>query len=51
MHAGVYKRRTLEKTALYEIAFQHFEEYEKIYPERYEAPNHAADCISGDNNR
>jgi len=36
MNGGVYKRRTPEKSDLYEIAYQHFEEYEKIYPERYE---------------
>ena len=36
MHGGVYKRRTPEKSDLYRIAYQHFEEYEKIYPERYE---------------
>jgi len=36
MHGGVYGRRTPEKSDLYRIAYQHFEEYEKIYPERYE---------------
>jgi len=36
MHGGVYKRRTPEKSDLYRITYQHFEEYEKVYPERYE---------------
>jgi hypothetical protein len=36
MHGGLYKRRKPEKSDLYRIAYQHFEEYEKIYPERYE---------------
>jgi len=36
MPGGVYKRRTSEKSDLYKIAYQHFEEYEKIYLERYE---------------
>ena len=36
MRGGVNKRRTLEKSDLYRIAYQHFEEYEKVYPERYE---------------
>jgi ribosomal protein S27E len=36
MHAGVYKRRTPEKSDLYKIAYHYFEAYEKIYPERYE---------------
>ena len=36
MHGGVYKRRTPEKSDLYKIAYQHFEAYEKIYPQRYE---------------
>ena len=36
MPAGVYNKRTLKKSVLNKIVCQNFEEYEKIYPERYE---------------
>ena len=36
MPGEVYKRRTPEKSDLDRIAYQQFEAYEKIYPERYE---------------
>ncbi len=34
--AGLYKRRTPEKTALYKIAYNYYNHYESIYPSHYE---------------
>ncbi len=34
--AGVYKKREPEKTDFYKIVFNYHEEYEKVYPKRYE---------------
>ncbi|HDP94876.1 MAG TPA: hypothetical protein ENN40_05900 [Candidatus Aminicenantes bacterium] len=36
MRRGVYNRRSPEKTDLYQITYRYFEEYEKVYTERYE---------------
>jgi hypothetical protein len=36
MNSKIYKRRTPEKSALYKIVFHHFQEYENIYPDKYE---------------
>ncbi len=36
MRRGVYKRRSPEKTDLYQITYRYFEEYEKEYRQRYE---------------
>jgi hypothetical protein len=34
--AGVYKRREPEKTDFYKIVFHYHEEYEEVYPKRFE---------------
>ena len=36
MHAGVYKKRKPENSDFYKIVFHYYEEYEKVYPERFE---------------
>ena len=36
MNSKIYKRRTPEKSALYKIVYNHFQQYENIYPDKYE---------------
>ena len=36
MNSKLYKRRTPEKSTLYKIVYNHFQEYENIYPDKYE---------------
>lgn len=35
--AGLYKPREPEKTDLYKIVFNYYEEYEQVYTDRYES--------------
>ena len=36
MNSKIYKKRTPEKSALYKIVYNHFQEYQNMYPDKYE---------------
>ena len=36
MNSKIYKRRTPEKATLYKIVYNHFQEYQNMYPDKYE---------------